>query len=317
MWNLRVLQISFHGVLCPFSSFQKEFGSKCFLEYRVLSLPKGLHFERDHFRAHFTKCLYSDYVKSTEKTVFEHVQCKYSDIGRSAGNIYKQHLSGRLELKYVEDSYPSATDLVLKDLSVQLNENSNILSGSVETEPLSAPDMVPEASTSLSASLEMDVSTVNSSFEEILDGVRKSFSVSVDKGENAVKSSLETINSSISSVIESANEVVDKAVSGVFSTVDQTGEVAGDRLTNLSGNFKEGTTKAAVVAIDVLRHTIIIVEDSLTNGASFVLYSYQSAKDLLPPYIKDALNLSEEKAAEILRPAKIALHQVTIYLGRH
>ncbi|PON83300.1 Rhodanese-like domain containing protein [Trema orientale] len=80
------------------------------------------------------------------------------------------------------------------------------------------------------------------------------------------------------------------------------------KLTASSG-LKESTSGAAV---DVLRRTIVGVEDALTNGTSFVLYAYQAAKELFPTEIRDALNSSEERATEILRPANIAFQKVYI-----
>jgi hypothetical protein len=46
------------------------------------------------------------------------------------------------------------------------------------------------------------------------------------------------------------------------------------------------------------------------KGASFVVYSYGSAKELLPPEIRGALNLSEERATKILRPIGATFQQV-------
>jgi hypothetical protein len=52
------------------------------------------------------------------------------------------------------------------------------------------------------------------------------------------------------------------------------------------------------------------VEESIAKGASFVVYSYGSAKELLPPEIRGALNLSEERATKILRPIGATFQQV-------
>lgn len=300
------------------------------MEDRMYSLSNGTHIQGDSFRTHAAKSFYSNFVKSTEKSVSldfinknscanesEYFKCQYSNMwGSSTGNINKGWQIGKVELNYVENLSLSASDEGLVDFSDQSNGNVNILSGSVEPEIITSIDSAEETSTSLPDSLEMDsgsLSSVKSGFDEFYSGVSKSFSASVTKGENAVKSSLETINSSISSTIKSANEAVDNAFHGAFSSVDQTGELAGNTLTNFSNDLKESTSKAADIAVDALRHTVVVVEDSLTNGASFVLYSYQSAKKLLAPEIRDALNLSEEKAIDILRPVKVAFQQVFIY----
>uniref|UniRef100_A0A6N2KZK8 Senescence domain-containing protein n=1 Tax=Salix viminalis TaxID=40686 RepID=A0A6N2KZK8_SALVM len=96
-----------------------------------------------------------------------------------------------------------------------------------------------------------------------------------------------------------ASEAVDDALSKIFSTFDQTGELVGDRLTSFSSGLREATKKAAGTSVDVLGGAIIAVEESITKGTSFVVYSHGSAKDLLPPEIRDALNLSEERVTEI------------------
>ncbi|XP_024024625.1 uncharacterized protein LOC112092503 [Morus notabilis] len=324
-------QISAHGGLRPFSSFQKEIEARCLLEYRVLGLSNGVNLQRDFFRTHAAKSSYSNFVKGTEKLVSanfiaenscqnesDYLKCKHSYAwSSSTGDEYKSHPTGSVELKYVENLDLSATDNGVVDLTDNLNENANVLSGYVQPETITSVDLMPESSTSAAPSVSLDVdgdslSGAKSSFEEFTAGVSSTFNDSISKGENAVNSSLETVNSSISSIIRSANDAVDGAVGKVFSTFDKTGELAGNKVTNFSSDLKETTSKAAVIAVDLLRRTIVAVEDSLTNGTSFVIYSYQSAKESLPPEIRDALNLSEEKANQILGPAKIAFQKVYI-----
>ncbi|KAH8480138.1 hypothetical protein H0E87_030394 [Populus deltoides] len=101
-------------------------------------------------------------------------------------------------------------------------------------------------------------------------------------------------------------------MSKVFSTFDQIGELASNRLTSFSSGLREATKKATGISVDVLRGAIIAVEESIAKGASFVVYSYGSAKDLLPPKITGALNLPEERATEILRSIGTTFQQVYI-----
>ena len=117
-----------------------------------------------------------------------------------------------------------------------------------------------------------------------------------------MQSSLDTITSSIKSIKEGASEEVDGVLSKVFSTFDQTGELVGNRLTSFSSGLREAIKKATGISVDVLRGAIVAVEESIAKGASFVVYSYGSAKNLLPPEITGALNLPEERVTEILRP---------------
>lgn len=270
--------------------------------------------QRDFFRTHAAKSSYSNFVKGTEKLVSanfitenscqnesDYLKCKHSYAwSSSTGDEYKSHPTGSVELKYVENLDVSATDYGVVDLTDNLNENANVLSGYVQPETITSVDLTPESSTSAAPSVSLDVdgdslSGAKSSFEEFTAGVSSTFNDSISKGENAVKS-----------------DAVDGAVGKVFSTFDKTGELAGNKVTNFSSDLKETTSKAANIAVDLLRSTIVAVEDSLTNGTSFVIYSYQSAKESLPPEIRDALNLSEEKANQILGPAKIAFQKVLL-----
>ena len=98
-----------------------------------------------------------------------------------------------------------------------------------------------------------------------------------------MQSSLDTISSSIISIKEGASEAVDGAMSKGFSTFDQIGELASNRLTSFSSGLREATKKATGISVDVLRGAIVAVEESIAKGASFVVYSYGPAKNLLPP----------------------------------
>lgn len=90
---------------------------------------------------------------------------------------------------------------------------------------------------------------------------------------------------------------------------------AGSKLTNFSTDLKEASSKATVAAVDVLRNTIVALEESITNGASFVVYYYGTTKESLPPEIRDALNLYEDRAVKLWRPVGSALQQVLLEFG--
>ncbi|XP_050104650.1 uncharacterized protein LOC126584241 isoform X3 [Malus sylvestris] len=323
-------QVYLHGGLHASSQFLKDFEARCIAECRgSLGLSNAMHFQRGSFKAHATKSLYPNFVKSAEQSVSvdfvyrsscsnesDHLKCQYSDMwSSSTRTMYEQHLPGRVELKFVDTSSLLAPDEGLVDFTNPSTENESILSAPIEPESISATDLTPGNPTSVSDSLDMDsdkLSSVKTSIEDFFDGVSKSFSASLDKGEYTVKTSLDTITSSTTTVVKSATEAVDNTVGGLFSTVDQVGQYGGSKTTNFSSDFKEATSKGAVFAIDVLRRSIVVVEDSLSNGASFSVSSYQSAKDFLPPDISDALNLSEKRFVELLGPAKTAFQQVYI-----
>ena len=296
-------------------------------ERGFLGLPNGTQSRGEFLKAKASKSFYSSFVKSTEQSVsmdFSNSQscqiesdsseCKFSNVWTSSMETVNEiQSSGEAEVRYVDSSTRAAVEEGFMDITDKSPQNADILVGSVEPETISTTDMMPDYPISVSDSLDMDndpLFNMKTSIEDFLAGVSKSLSDSVNKGENAVKSSVDAVNSSITSVVKSATDAVDNTVSGLFSTADQNRELAGNRLTSFSSDLKEATSKASVVAVDVLRRTIVAVEDSLTNGASFIVYSYGSAKELLPPDIRDALNLSEEKAIEILSPVRTAFPQV-------
>ncbi|KAK9997554.1 hypothetical protein SO802_022240 [Lithocarpus litseifolius] len=307
-------QISLHG-LRSLSPFQKDFEVRCIVEDNVLlELPNGNQSRGEIFKTHAIKSFYSNSHSCLTKS--DYLGCKISNIWSSSiGKTNERHLLGRVEVNYIENSSTAAVEEEFMDLMEQSPQNSNILLGPVEPETVSTTEMTPEYPTSVSDSLDMNNDTLlnlKTSIDDFLAGVNKSLSASVNKGENVVKSSLDAITSSITSITKRSTAAVDNAISGVFSTADQSRELAGNRLTSFSSDLKEAASKASVVAVDVLRRTIVAVEDSLTNGTSFIVYSYGSAKERLPPNIRDALNLSEERAIELLRPVRTAFQQVYI-----
>ncbi|KAJ6855734.1 hypothetical protein NC651_040390 [Populus alba x Populus x berolinensis] len=91
-------------------------------------------------------------------------------------------------------------------------------------------------------------------------------------------------------------------------------EMDNDSLSSAKAGFDEfeAIKKATGIYVDVLRGAIVVVEESIAKGASFVVYSYGSAKDLLPPEITGALNLPQERVTEILRPIGATFQQVYI-----
>lgn len=218
-------------------------------------------------------------------------------------------------VKYVENSSLSAGEETLLDVSGQPGEIASVQVLPVQPETVLTDDNASEKMLFVSDSLNVDnnsVSNVKASAEDFLDRVNESFNASIQQGENAIEKSLDTINSSISTLIKQANQSVDNAFNGVFSSVDQIGEQGRNGLTNFSAGFKDGSIKASVSAIDLLRQVVVAIENSLINATSFVVYSYGSVKELFPPEIRNALSSSEQKAAEILSPIRTGFQQVLV-----
>ncbi|CAN1253472.1 Calcium sensing receptor, chloroplastic [Linum perenne] len=167
-------------------------------------------------------------------------------------------------------------------------------------------------STSTLVSSDSSSFTATASFDDLFARIQDSIGASVNTGENVVTSSLNSINSSLTSITETASEAVDNVWSKVFSNIDQ---IAGIRLSGLLNDSKDATARLTGVSADVLRRTIVIVEDSIVKGTYFVVDYYGSAKELLPSEIRDAVNVTEERVGQILRPVGTTLHEVSTAIG--
>ncbi|CAG7903017.1 unnamed protein product [Brassica rapa] len=199
-----------------------------------------------------------------------------------------------------------------------LTERTSSLIVSAEPGTGSSVDISPDTSLSLPDPTDLNQESlpdVKASFDDFSSGVKDSFSSSLNQGENAVKNTLDSFSSSVTSITKNASEAVDNAFKTAFSTLDQTGDVAGDKLSSFSGGLKEASNGAASLAIDLLRQSISTAERSVANGVSFAAYSYGSAKELLPPDVKSAINSSEDVALKVLRPLGAVLEQVYAAIG--
>ncbi|XP_021638274.2 uncharacterized protein LOC110633811 isoform X2 [Hevea brasiliensis] len=313
-------QISFHGGLQLFCPHRNDSESRCIVEDRVgMGFPNGTHRQRISFETQAAKSSYPIFHERNELSVpmeiTENPNCR-NELNNIKCKLYNAlDLKGREKVEYVESYSISDVKEGLTDFTGQSTENADSLARPVEPNLMPTSIITSENPSIESDSLDMDndsLSSVKTSFDDFLDGIRDSINTSVSEGENVVKSSLDTITSSITSMTKSASEAVDNALSGVFSAVDQTRGLAGNRLNSFSSDLKEATSKATVSSVDVLRGTIVAVEDLIVKGASFVVYAYGSAKGLLPPEIRDSLILSEEKAVQILRPVGTSFQQVYV-----
>lgn len=199
----------------------------------------------------------------------------------------------------------------LSDLPDQLSPRIDI------SESLSTADtgVVMDKASAASGTLEVTndaISKLKENVDGFISGFNGSMDTSIGKADSALKNSYDSVTSLVTYAFRSAAESFESAVSGVLSSIDNTGEVAGNKLSGFTSEFKENTYKVGNVAIDVLRHTIVTVESSLAKAGSSVVYSYGSAKSLLPSDIQKVLNLSEVRVVEVLRPIGTAFQQVYV-----
>ncbi|KAG5233352.1 calcium sensing receptor [Salix suchowensis] len=290
-------QIPLHGGPQPFCSVWKDIESKYYVDDRVLlGMSNGTRPQRMSFKTQAIKSFYSNFVESNEQSISlafinDHsfpnelvdIKCKfYNDWTSSIGAIDELHLMGGGELKPFESYNIADVEEEFVDSTDRLTENTDSFAGLVEPKTTSTINITPENLSLGPESLEMD------------------------------NDSLSSAKTSLNDFLGGASEAVDSALSKVFSTFNQTGEVTGDRLTSFSTGLREAIKKTTDTSIEVLRGAVVVVEESLVKGASFVVYSYGSTKELLPPEIRDALNLSEERATKILRPIGATFQQVYI-----
>ncbi|KAL3752751.1 hypothetical protein ACJRO7_000189 [Eucalyptus globulus] len=297
-------QNSLNGGLQSLNFFHKDFNYGCFLRDKIFPASlDGKSLQRHACRAQATKFSYSDID---------------SGIGRSFSSSSIVTTSEPQEeeswhLRFVESSeLPSVQEGVM-EFTDQSAENASTFSESMDAGKVSITDVAPDIPASVNEPLSLSTDLIDggkSSAVDIISKVTDSINELVNKGESTLRSTLDSIYSSVGTAIKGANDVIDNASSKVFSNGNQIGEAAGDRYTNITSGLKGAATKAAITGVDVLRQTIVVVEDSLTKGASFIVYSYSSAKQSLPPEFRDGLNFSEEKTAEILTPVGVAFQQV-------
>ncbi|XP_047959020.1 uncharacterized protein LOC125204405 isoform X2 [Salvia hispanica] len=114
------------------------------------------------------------------------------------------------------------------------------------------------------------------------------------------------------SVLENTNRAVSDSIDEIILFVKKSAgsQSPGDMLSGLSTELKEASGRAGPFALDVLRGTIVVGEDSLIRGGKAVGYAYSFVKGFLPPQVREAVGVSEERVEEVLFPVGTALHQV-------
>ncbi|KAG5147058.1 hypothetical protein JHK84_032601 [Glycine max] len=298
-------QIPLFGGLHP---IRKDLESRCVAEEGVhLASQYGAHSLRNSFAVQATKTVLGSFSSTSESGYLT------STWGYSPVLTDGHHSLSNGEVRHTESYHLSTVPDELADFAEQATEGSNTLVTPAQPETLSAADIMPENFTSSPSSINVDnesLASTKASVGDLVAGFNESFNASINEGQNALRSSLDTATSFVDSIVKTATESVDNTFSKAFSSVDQTGELANKKLTSFSSELTGVTNKAPAVAIDVLRRTIVVVESSLTRGASYVVYLYGSAKELLPAGIRDTVNVYEDKATEILRPVGSATQRI-------
>ncbi|WJX33331.1 hypothetical protein P8452_21547 [Trifolium repens] len=276
-------QIPLFGGFQSLYPIRKDFESKCVAEE---SLHLGLHYGTPSIRNSFA----TQAIKNV--SVWE--------------NSYS--LSNG-EFRYSLSTVPEE----LVDFAGQSTEGSDALVVPVQPEAILSTDISSGKFESVSSLIQggnESLDATKASVGDLVSGVNESFNAAVNKGEDVLRSSLDTATSFVDSIVKNATTSADNAFSKVFSSVDQTGDLASKKITSVSSGINGVTSKAPALVIDVLRRTVVVVESSLSKGASYVVYLYGSAKEVLPAEIRDSVNVYEGKATQILRPVGSATQQI-------
>lgn len=310
--QLLILQIPIYGGLKSFSSHWKAFNCN--------NVNKAVRKISNSSKRRPATCFCSNYVGKGEQcnSIDMINQSLYhSGCSSQVGVSYESHLFGP-NLMFVENSSNSAGDDQLTDFMSTIIDSTDLQPNYTNPEfPMSVGDL-PIDSPPVSDSLNIDVNQLSdqkTNFSDIVAEMNGSIADTINGGENILNKSLDTITSSLTAALTSANEAADNVINDITTFLTKTGESAGNKLIGFSSALKEGSGTAGFVAVDVLRQTVVTVEDFLTLGAKNIGYAYDSVKEFLPQEFQDALRSSEGRVIEVLSPIGTAFQQVylTIY----
>lgn len=315
-------QIPIHGGLKSFSLFDVNCNhvDKIARNFSNVVLDRASPLES--FKRRPASCFYSNYAANSE-------QCSSMDvINRSAnqiglgskylkhvnyqvGVIDESHLLGPNSIIFVESSSGSAEGHQLVELTSETIDNTVDIPSyadpelttpfyGITSDPSPAPD-----------SLNGDVNSI-SDLDASVSEMKESFSDTIKSGENILNNSIDTITSSVNKTLTNATEAVDDVIKGITSFFNKSGESISNKFTGVTSDLKEASGRAGLGTLDVLRKAVVIVEDSLIQGAKNAGYAYNSAKEFLPPEFKERISFSENTVIKIFGPVGTAFQQVYI-----
>ncbi|KAG9128870.1 hypothetical protein Leryth_009642 [Lithospermum erythrorhizon] len=347
------LQISVKGGLRYINSWSKTLDCRCNIVDRVtIDFSNGTSLKDNPYKSQSVMSWYSSFVENNAQYDSSNMRWSYEDREANHGYEYPSSMGdgiysqGAGEFRFVDNSDLPAEDNVT-NFSDQIVADNNSLLGSTTSqsvvsdnpflptkdqvrdltdkvvdktnalpEAASVIDSIKSEAAPVSDSLSMDTGSLSnpSSISDAYADVSKAINESVMKGKTALTASIDNVSSSVADALKGAKDVLNKVIGEVTSSVDQSGDLANSKLSGLSGDLKEASGRVGVLAVDALRHTIVIVEDSLIQGAKYFEYAYGSTKEVLPQEIRDVLNFTEEKTTIILKPVWSALQQAYIVL---
>ncbi|KAH6758851.1 hypothetical protein C2S51_019086 [Perilla frutescens var. frutescens] len=273
-------------------------------------------------------CLYSNYVRNSKQFVSLGMvdaqslyqnrlpnvrQCILSSY--QVGIIDEPHYLGSNGMMIADNSCNSAADDQLMDCLSNVVDNTEVLPSFADVESVTSFDTSPTASHLVSDSLNMDANSLSfleTIFSDIVSNLRESAADTFNRGENLLNNLSDSVTLSLTTTLRNTNQAIDNSINEIISLINKSGGSGSSKLAGLSSELKEVSGRAGLFALDVLRGTIIVVENSLVLGSKSVGYAYSSVKEFLPPEYQEALTLSEESVGKVLNPAGTAFQQVYI-----
>lgn len=291
----------------------------------VLNFSNSTYLDSASFKRGQTSCLYFNYVGNSKQFVSMGMnalslyqnglpksrQCALSSY--QVGVIDESHFFGSNDMMFVENSYSSATDDPLVDFLSNTIDNTEVLPRSADVISVAPFDTVQTVSNPVVGSLNMGanpLSFLETKFSDVVSKLSESAANTFNRGENILNNLSDSVTSSLSTTLAKTNQAVDNSVNEIISFIKKSGGSADSQLAGLSSELKEASGRVGHFALDVLRGTIIVVEDSLVHGGRIAGYAYSSVKEFLPPEFHEAVSLSEEGVEKVLNPAGTAFQQV-------
>lgn len=197
----------------------------------------------------------------------------------------------------------SAADDQLVDFLSKGTDNAEVLPGFADVESVMPFET---ASHSVSHSFNMDadsLSLLETKFSDIVSKLRESAADASNIGENFLNNFSDSVTLSLTTALKDTNRAVDNSINEIISFINKSAGSPGSKL-------KEASGRAGPFALDVLRGTVVVVENSLVQGGKTVGYAYSFVKEYLPRDVQEALGLSEERVGKIFFPAGTAFQQV-------
>lgn len=313
------MQVSVCGGFKSLSPYCMTFDVNCNIVDRVvLNFSNSTHLDAASFKRGQSSCLYFNYVGNSKQFV---------SMGMDAQSMYQgglpksrqcavsshqdePHYFGSNDIMFVENSYNSATDDPLVDLLSNTIDNTEVLPRSADVNSV-AFDTVQTFSNPDAGSLNMganSLSFLETKFSDVVCKLSESAADTFNKGK-ILNNLSDSVTLSLTTLAKT-NQAVDNSIYEMISFIKKSGGSVDSKLAGRSSELKEALGRAGHFALDVLRGTIIVVEDSLVQGGRIAGYAYSSVKEFLPPEFQEALSLSEESVEKVLTPAGTAFQQV-------